>query len=183
MNAYAGKSIKTRDMAYIAICSVLIVVCSYISVPTAVPFTMQTFGVFFSMGFLGGKKGTISVIVYLLMGAVGIPVFSGFMGGIGAILGTTGGYMLGFIFIGLIYMLGERIGKGKILIRILSMVIGLAVCYAFGTAWFIHVYSKNTGAVGLGTALSWCVLPFIIPDLVKMGLAIAVSEKIRKALK
>ena len=183
MNAYAGNRIKTRDMAYIAICSVLIVICSYISIPTVVSFTMQTFAVFFSMGFLGGKKGTLSVVVYLLMGAVGVPVFSGFTGGIGAILGKTGGYMVGFIFIGLVYMLGERIGKGKLLIRIASMVIGLAICYAFGTAWFIYVYTKNTGAVGLGTAFSWCVLPFIIPDLVKMGLAVAISEKLRKALR
>ena len=62
------------------------------------------------------------------------------------------------------------------------MVLGLAVCYAFGTAWFMVVYTHNSGAIGLGTALSWCVFPFIIPDLVKMALAISLSEQLRKAL-
>ena len=173
---------KTIDLAYISICTVLIVICSWISIPTAVPFTLQTFGVFCSLGLLGGQRGTYSIIVFLLLGAIGLPVFSGFAGGIGAILGTTGGYMVGFVFMGLIYRLGEILGKGKLPVRIVSMVIGLLVCYAFGTAWFMIVYSNKTGAIGLGTALAWCVFPFIIPDIVKLVLATLLTEKLRKNL-
>lgn len=173
---------KTIDLAYIAICAALIVICSWISIPTAVPFTLQTFAVFATLGLLGGKKGTLSVLVFLILGAIGLPVFANFGGGLGVLLGSTGGYLIGFIFMGLIYMLGEKISGGKLVIRIASMVLGLAVCYAFGTAWFMVVYTHNSGAIGLGTALSWCVFPFIIPDLVKMALAISLSEQLRKAL-
>ena len=98
---------KTIDLAYIAICAALIVICSWISIPTAVPFTLQTFAVFASLGLLGGKKGTLSVLVFLILGAIGLPVFANFGGGLGVLLGSTGGYLIGFIFMGLIYMLGE----------------------------------------------------------------------------
>ena len=177
------KGLSTTDLAYIAICSVLIIICSWISIPTAVPFTMQTFAVFCSLNLLGGKKGTIAVIVYLLIGAIGVPVFSGFKSGYAILIGPTGGYMLGFIFMGLIFIAGEILGKGKLKIRIAAMVIGLIVCYAFGTAWFMVVYTNNTGAIGLGTALTWCVIPFIVPDICKMILAIFLSEKLRKELR
>ena len=90
--------------------------------------------------------------------------------------------MLGFIFMGLVYWLGERIGKGKRLVAIGSMVLGLLLCYAFGTAWFMFVYARQSGPVALGTALAWCVIPFIIPDFVKMALAILLSQKLRKVL-
>ena len=174
---------KTIDITYIAICAALIVICSWISIPTEPPFTMQTFAVFCALGLLGAKKGTVSVLVFLLLGAIGLPVFSGFKGGIGAILGATGGYMVGFIFMGIIYRIGEILGKGKNVINIISMVIGLFVCYAFGTIWFMVVYTKNTGAIGFGKAFSLCVLPFIIPDIVKLILAEILIIKLRKVLR
>ena len=88
---------KTYDMVYIGIFTVLIAVCSWISIPAAVPFTLQTFGVFMAVEVLGGKRGTMAVLVYILMGAVGLPVFAGFQGGIGIIFNTTGGYIVGFL--------------------------------------------------------------------------------------
>ncbi|MEI3229118.1 MAG: biotin transporter BioY [Lachnospiraceae bacterium] len=91
---------KTRDMVYIAIFAVLIAICSWISIPTTVPFTLQTFAVFLAVGVLGGKRGTLSILIYLLLGAIGVPVFAGFTGGIGIVLGTTGGYIIGFLFSG-----------------------------------------------------------------------------------
>ena len=97
------KRFKTIDLAYIAIGAVLITICSWISIPTTVPFTMQTFAVFFVLSFLGGKRGTIAIIVYVLLGAVGVPVFSHFTSGIGILLGNTGGYMVGFILMGANY--------------------------------------------------------------------------------
>ena len=89
---------KTIDMVYIAVFAVLIAICSWISIPTTVPFTLQTFAVFLAVGVLGGKRGSLSVLIYILLGAVGIPVFAGFSGGFGVLLGQTGGYIVGFLF-------------------------------------------------------------------------------------
>ena len=172
-----------RDLAYIAVCAVLMAVCSWISIPAAVPFTLQTFAVFCSLGVIGGKRGTFAIVVYLLLGALGVPVFAGFGGGIGVLIGVTGGYLLGFILMGLVYWLGERVGKGSQAIQIGSMLLGLLLCYAFGTAWFMFVYTRQSGAVTLATALAWCVFPFLIPDLVKMALALLLSAKLRRALR
>ena len=171
---------KTYDMAYIAIFAVLMAICSWISIPMAVPFTLQTFGVFMAVGVLGGKRGSLAVLIYILLGAIGVPVFAGFSGGIGVILNTTGGYIVGFLFSALVMWGMEALLGRKPVIQISSMVLGLIVCYALGTAWFMVVYARNTGAVGLGTVLGWCVIPFIIPDLVKIALAFVLSRKIRK---
>ncbi len=161
----------------------MICICSWISIPMAVPFTMQTFAVFCSLELLGGKRGTLAVCVYVLLGAAGLPVFSGFTGGLGRLLGSTGGYILGFIVSGLVYSAGERLCGKKAAVRIISMILGLVACYAFGTAWFMHVYAKNTGPIALGTALTWCVLPFILPDLIKISLAFLISSRIARAVK
>ena len=165
-------------MVYIAAGAALIAVCSWISIPTAIPFTMQTFAVFLLMLVLGGKRGTSAVLVYLLLGAAGLPVFSGFTGGIGILLGNTGGYLAGFLLLGVVYMIAERLFGEKLQIKTSALLTGLAVCYAFGTAWFMLVYTKANGAVGLGTVLGWCVLPFILPDLVKLALALALSRRL-----
>ncbi len=174
--------IKVQDMVYIAIGAVLITVCSWISIPTTVPFTLQTFAVFLVLSLIGGKRGTISVIIYLLLGAVGVPVFAGFKVGIAALLGTTGGYIIGFIFMGLLYWLSERLFGSRLTVRIIALVVGLVVCYVFGTAWFMVVYTGQSGIIGLGTALGWCVIPFIIPDLVKLAVAVVIGTRLRKLL-
>ena len=174
---------KVLDMVYIAISAALIAICSWISIPTAVPFTLQTFAVFFVLLLLGGERGTIATLVYVLLGAVGVPVFAGFSGGIGILLGSTGGYIIGFLFVGLIYILFEKFFKKNTVMKIVALVLGLAVCYAFGTAWFMHVYIKNSGEVGLLTVLGWCVFPFIIPDLIKMALAVVVAKRIEPVIK
>ena len=102
---------KVIDMVYIAMGATLIAICSWISIPTAVPFTLQTFAVFFVLLLLGGERGTLAILIYILLGAVGAPVFAGFNGGIGVLLGNTGGYILGFLFVGLIYMLFTKLFK------------------------------------------------------------------------
>ena len=157
--------------------SVIMAVCSWLTIPAAVPFTMQTFGVFFALLFLGGKRGTAAITVYLLLGVVGLPVFSGFSGGVGHILGATGGYMIGFVLIGIIYALFEcSFGRSRKK-NVLSLVLGLFICYLFGTLWFI-AYSGNTG---FWHALMICVIPFIIPDFLKLALAVMITKKIRSA--
>ncbi len=169
---------KTKDMAYISLFTVMIALCSWLSIPTAVPFTLQTFGVFLAVGVLGGKRGTLAVLVYLLLGAIGIPVFAGFEGGIGCIAGSTGGYIVGFLFSALVMWAMERLFGKKRWVLALSMVLGLIVCYAFGTIWFMSVYAGTTGEIGLFTALGWCVFPYIIPDILKILLALALCKRL-----
>ena len=177
------ENFRTIDLVYIAFGAVLIAICSWISIPTTVPFTMQTFAVFFVLSALGGKRGTAAIIIYVLLGAVGIPVFAQFTSGIGILLGSTGGYIIGFILMGLVYRLIVHFLGKKLWVEILSMVIGLAVCYSFGTVWFMIVYAQANGAVGLAMVLGWCVIPFIIPDLIKLGLALALSWRLSPVLK
>lgn len=175
--------ITTKELVFTALMAVIIAVCSWISIPTTVPFTLQTFGVFMAVGLLGGRKGTISVLVYILLGAVGVPVFAGFSSGIGVLFGTTGGYIVGFLLSGLVYWAMTAAFGEKLPIMIIAMVIGLLVCYAFGTAWFMIVYAKNTAPIGLLTALGWCVFPFIIPDCIKIALAVVLTKQLKKYVK
>lgn len=174
---------RTIDLVYIALGAVIIAVCSWISIPTAVPFTMQTFAVFLILSVLGGKRGTIVIIVYVLLGAIGAPVFASFTSGIGILMGNTGGYIIGFILMGFTYRLIIALFGKKIWVEILAMVIGLILCYTFGTVWFMILYSQANGAVGLATVLMWCVIPFIIPDIIKMALALTLARRLSPVLK
>ena len=173
---------RTKDLCYMALMAVLIAVCSWISIQTVVPFTLQTFAVFCALELLGGARGTIAVAVYLLLGAVGVPVFAGFTGGLGILLGSTGGYLLGFLLTGLVYWLFEHLGR-SLWLRVAALLLGLALCYAFGTLWFIEVYSRANGPLSVMTALSWCVLPFLLPDGLKLALALLLSARVKPLLK
>lgn len=180
MTTMTAERSKTYDIVYIGIFAVLIAICSWISIPTMVPFTLQTFGVFLAVGVLGGKRGSLAVLVFVLLGVIGIPVFSGFTGGIGILLNNTGGYIIGFIFSALLMWGMEKILGRKTWALALSMILGLVVCYAFGTVWFMAVYARNAGAVGVATVLSWCVLPFVIPDLIKIIFALGLSKRLAR---
>lgn len=169
---------KTYDLVYIALFAVLIAICAWISVPTTVPFTLQTFGIFLTVGLLGGKRGSMAVLVYILLGAAGIPVFSGFTGGIGRLLGNTGGYIVGFLASALVMWALEKVMGRKTWALAVQMVLGLIACYAIGTVWFMVVYSGTSGTVGLMTVLGWCVIPFIIPDLIKIALALVLTKRL-----
>lgn len=173
---------KTLDIVYIGAFTALIAICSWITIPSTVPFTMQTFAVFAAVGMLGGKRGTLAVLCYILLGALGAPVFAGFAGGLGALLGSTGGYIGGFLLSALVMWAMERPEASKLWLG-LSMVLGLLVCYAAGTAWFLMVYTRSTGPVGLATVLSWCVVPFVVPDLLKIALAVMLTGRLKRFLK
>lgn len=178
-----NNKLNMRDFTLIAMFTAVIAICAWITIPTTVPFTLQTFAVFLTIGLLGGKRGTISVIFYIFLGAIGVPVFSGFKGGVGVLLGQTGGYIVGFIGTALFAWLVERLLGRKQWVLILSMTVGLLICYAFGTFWFIEVYTGSTGAVGLLTVLGWCVFPFVIPDAIKIAAALLITDRLRKYIK
>lgn len=171
-------------MVLIALFAVVLAICAWISIPATVPFTLQTLGLFLVMGLLGGRRSTLAVLVYLLLGAVGIPVFSGFRGGLGILTGVTGGYLIGFLFATLCYWLITAHGRGqKLWVMILGMVAGMAAYYVFGTAWFMLFYARAYSAIGLGAALSTCVIPFLIPDFIKMGIAVTLVKTLPKRIK
>lgn len=174
---------KTLDLVYIAVGAALIAVSAWVSIPLTVPVTMQTFAVFFVLSLLGGKRGTLSVLVYILLGAVGAPVFTGFKAGPGVLLGSTGGYIAGFVLTGLLFWLAEKTFPDRLPFAAGALILGLFLCYAFGTAWFWAVYNRNTGAATLPQVLSWCVLPFLVPDLLKLAAALALSRRLKPLIK
>ena len=174
--------LSITSMIYIALMAVIITICSWISIPGPVPFTLQTFAVFTALLLLGTRDGLISIVVYLLLGAVGVPVFSGFSGGIGHLLGPTGGYLIGFIVMGFVFGIVRHFIKHPLASAITASILGLAACYAFGTVWFVIVYTQTKTAITFGAALSLCVIPFIIPDAIKMALAIILSARVRSRI-
>ena len=174
---------RTYKMVYSGIFAVLLTICSWISIPTIIPFTLQTFGIFLTLLLLGGKQGTVTTLIYLLLGAIGIPVFSHFGAGLGYLLGNTGGYAIGFLFIGLSVWFFEKLFGWNTWSRLLSLLIGLILCYAFGTFWFMRISTNAGTGHGLITALTLCVFPFIIPDICKLFLAYMLSKRLQPLLK
>ena len=173
---------KTNDIVNIAMFATLLSVCAWIYIPMTIPFTMQTFAVFLAMFVLGGKKGTIVIIIYLFLGMIGMPVFSGGTAGPGVIFGATGGYLFGWLAIGLVEWAIEHMTDrfANKWIQVITMCTGLFACYAIGTFWYVSIYAKGEAMAGVFTALSICVFPYIIPDLIKMALAYTISKRIKK---
>lgn len=167
---------KAKNLNRIAIFTALLAVCAWISIPSPVPFTLQTFGVFIAAGLLGKNNGSVAVLVYILLGAIGVPVFAGGRGGFAVILGETGGYILGFLPAA--YICGAICEKNKKpLILFVSMVIGLVVCYAVGSAWAYFMFF-NAGYAGVMAVLTKHIFSFIIPDVIKLVLAVWIVRKL-----
>ena len=171
---------KTYDIVYTGMFTVLLAICSWISLPTMIPFTLRTFGIFIILFVLGGKRGTMVILIYLLLGCIGIPVFSNFGAGIGYLLGNTGGFVLGFLFIGFSLWFSEKLCPAKPSVQITALLIGLMLCYLFGCFWFIQ--SSCAANATKTSVFSICVLPFIIPDLCKLGMAYVLSKRIKPLL-
>ena len=168
-------------MALCGLFSALLAVCAWIALPLGdVAITLQTFGVFLCLGTLGGRRGTTSVFVYLLLGAVGLPVFSGFRGGFGALLSATGGYLTGFLFSALLYWLLTALRGNRPTAQLVAMAAGLLVCYAFGSIWYYTIYLRGGTAVTAGFIIIKCILPYLLPDAAKLLLAWQLSQKLRR---
>lgn len=176
--------LKTADIAFIGIFVALMAVCSWISLPLTVPVTLQTMAVCITAGLLGTKRGVLAVFVYILLALIGVPVLAEFSSGAGVVFGVTGGYIIGFVFTALIVGIMLKILGRKVWVYAVSMLIGIAVCYAFGTAWFMLVYNNgNAESVSLSAALGMCVVPFIIPDIVKIAAATLLCKRLERYVK
>lgn len=178
------KKLRILDLTYIALLSAALAVCAWITIPTpVVVFTMQTFGVFLALILLGGKRGALSILVYVLLGAAGLPVFSGFRGGFGILFGPTGGYIWGFLFTALLYWaITARLGE-RLPVQVFALLLGLFLCYALGTGWYMLLMSMGKEGISLTTALLGCVVPFILPDLGKLALAVFLGRRLHPFLK
>ncbi|MBR6444093.1 MAG: biotin transporter BioY [Firmicutes bacterium] len=174
-----------------ALMAAVCAVCSWISIPlpfTPVPLNLGMLAVFLAGSILGWKYGSISMIVFVLLGAAGLPVFHGFTGGLGIITGPTGGYIAGYIvaafLIGLMtdtYFRNRRTKGSKAVvyaILALAMVQGLAACYALGTAWFMHI-----SGTAFKASLIMCVVPFLPGDALKIALATVLARIIRPVVR
>ena len=169
---------KAYSMTSIALMAAVICVVGPFTLPIGpVPITLAPLAILLSVYILGTKKGTIALLIYLLIGAVGVPVFSGFTGGIGELAGPTGGYLIGYIFFALIAGWFIHRFYDKVVIQFLGMVLALAVLYAFGTAWLAY-----SAGMTFGAALAVGVLPFIVFDLIKIVIAIVLGRAVRNRL-
>ena len=169
-----------KDMAYCAICAAILAISAWIAVPALqISFTMQSFAVFFILGLLGGRLGAISVGIYLLLGTVGLPVFSGFRGGISVLLGVTGGYIWGFLAAALIYWAVTALFGLDRRVKLPAMVLGMAVCYTCGTLWYSLMYAGGS----VWAVISTCVVPYLLPDGIKIGLALSLAGRLEKYLR
>lgn len=165
-------------MAYISLSAGLLTLSAWISIPVLdISFTMQTFTLFFLLDLLGGRLVTLAMIVYLGLGAAGLPVFSGFQGGVSALLGITGGFIWGFLASCLLWWLLKPEKN-----RITAAILGLSLCYGCGTAWFYLAYTDRAAASLLAVTAK-CVLPYLLPDGIKLLLALRLSGRLKSAVK
>ena len=165
-----------KSLVEISLFSALICVCSFISIPFAIPFTLQLFGVYLSLYTLGGRRGLISVALYISIGAFGVPVFSGFTGGISRLFDATGGYIFGFVILSLAYIVLSSVLPRRRIFTAVASLLSLASLYLTGSLWYAFVYLG--GARSFLYVLSVSVFPFVIPDAVKILAAYIISERI-----
>ncbi len=160
---------KTRknifNIVFTGLMTALLCVMGPLSIPLPglVPISLTLFAIYFIVYIIGGVRGTICVVLYLLLGMVGLPVFSGFSGGLGKLSGPTGGYLIGFIFTAVLCGVALKLGKGKIWVYLIGCVLGCLAAYVFGSLWFMISLGKSVGAT-----LSACVIPFLPFDAAKI---------------
>ncbi len=180
---------KIYTMTSCAIITALICIFAPMSVPIGlVPISFTNLVLYFSILILGTKGTLLSYLIYMLLGIVGLPIFSGYQGGIAKVAGPTGGYLVGFFLMILISGIAfEQSRKMKFPLRVvitfLGMIIGTLFAYILGTAWFLYVftYVKNDSKT-LAYALSACVYPFIPFDIAKMVVAMILGFAVRVPL-
>lgn len=169
---------KTYQLAVTALFAAILCILGPLSLPIGpVPISLATLIVYLAAYILGAKLGTISCAIYLLLGLVGLPVFSGYAGGIGKLAGPTGGYLVGYLPLAFIAGLLVSKGKGKMIPATIGMILGTAVLYLLGTIWFVIQMDYS-----VGQALAVCVIPFLFGDAIKIVVAVLLGGTVRKRL-
>ena len=175
------KLFSTGQMALIGMMTAVTCILGPLVIPlpiSPVPISFTNLAVYLAVYVLGTKAGTISYLVYLLLGFAGLPVFSGFTGGIVKLAGPTGGYLAGFIFMALISGWANERFPGRYMIQAAGMILGTAVCYVFGTVWL-------AGQLGIGFAagLGVGVIPYLPGDAVKILFAVMIGSRARREIR
>lgn len=172
--------ISVKHLTLTGVMTAVICILGPLSIPlpmSPVPITFTNLAVYLAVFVLGMKFGTISYIIYLLLGAVGLPIFSSFSGGFGKLAGPTGGYLIGFIFMALIAGFFIEFFSGKIFFSVIGMVAGAGICYLLGTLWLARQMNLTFMA-----ALSVGVIPYLAGDLIKIIIAALLGPKLRTAV-
>lgn len=175
------KGINTKDMVLMGLMAAVLCVLGPISFPlpiSPVSVSLTSLGIYLGVYTLGGKKGCISCLVYLFIGFVGLPVFSGFTAGAGKLFGPTGGYLIGYVFMALISGCFIEKYPARFWKHLTGMLLGIVVCYLFGTVWLSFQANMDFRA-----ALLAGVFPFLPGDVVKIGIALGMGQVVRKRLK
>ena len=170
---------KTKNITLCGMCAAVLILCAWISFPAGdIAITLQTFAVFLCLGVLGGRLGSLVIFVYLFLGAAGVPVFSGFRGGLGTLLGASGGYLTGFLGCGLVYWLVTSLFPKR---QIPAMLAGLLTCYCIGSLWYFRFYLAAGGSGTLTVILLQNIL-FLPADLLKLFFARYIAKRILKKI-
>lgn len=174
-----SKTFSVQKMAIIALMTAVLCILAPISIPvfiSPVPISLGVLAVYLTAYVLSPLDATISVIIFILLGTFGLPVFSGYSGGLSKLVGPTGGYIIGFLFTVYISSLFIHMKKG-IIYDVIGMITGLALCYILGTIWFSYQQGK-----GFIASLLLCVVPFLIGDAIKIIVAVILGTQINKRL-
>ncbi len=171
---------KIKELNRIAMTAAFMAVCAWINIPGPVPHTLQIFAVCMTAGLLGSKRAAASVLIYIIIGAIGLPVFSGGRSGIGTIIGETGGYIVGFL--PMAWVLGKVYEQKRksMPVYIVGIISGLCLCYLCGILWSVLVYISNDAGPGVYVIAAKYVLPFVIPDILKLLLADFMVRALKK---
>ena len=174
-----SETFSVRKMAIIALMTAVLCILAPISIPvfiSPVPISLGVLAVYLAAYVLSPVDALVSVIIFILLGTFGLPVFSGYSGGLSKLVGPTGGYIIGFLFTVYISSLFIHMKKG-IIFDVIGMITGLALCYILGTIWFSYQQGK-----GFIVSLLLCVVPFLIGDAVKIVVAVILGTQINKRL-
>lgn len=179
---YTEKKMRTASRAIYDLCTIamavaVITLCSWIAIPFHISFTLQTFAVFLISGCFPARISVPAVLIYIAVGIVGVPVFSGFNAGISAIMGPSGGFILSFPLCAFIISYFGRSKTAFSARYICFAVISLTVAYISGCLWYIYVFAHNS-STSIWAALNVCVFPFIIPDILKMLFSTLILNKL-----
>ncbi|MBE7078129.1 MAG: biotin transporter BioY [Clostridiales bacterium] len=179
---------NARELVYIAVAAALVSVSAWLAFPLGgIPITLQTLTICLAAALLGWKRAVLSVLAYLALGGIGVPVFAGFTGGVAKLLSPTGGYLFGFMLTALCvglaseYLDGKKTKYNELWLGVF-MLLGILLCYAMGTVWFALMASEGN-AVGFWGALTVCVLPYLPFDCIKIVFAVLLSNRLKKHIK
>lgn len=172
------RKVNTVEITTIGLMTAIICILAPLSIPipfSVVPISFTNLAIYLTVFILGWKRGTISYLIYLLIGLAGVPVFSRFTGGPNVLFGSTGGYLIGFIFLSLISGFFIEKFQGKIYMYVIGMVLGLTITYLLGNAWY-----SNLTHITFQAGLPLTVVPFIPGDIAKIVFAVIIGPVLRK---